>query len=80
MTFLNDYCLSLTNQNPIRGLATYPILSQTFLSIVPMVNPDGVSLVLNGPPENEPWRSRVVELNNGSTDFSGWKANIEGST
>ena len=43
-----------------------------------MVNPDGVTLVQEGPPETEPWRTRVVEWNNGSTDFSGWKANIRG--
>jgi g-D-glutamyl-meso-diaminopimelate peptidase len=78
MTFLNDYCLSLTNQNSIRGLVTSQLYQQTFLSIVPMVNPDGVSLVLNGPPENETWRNRVIELNNGSSNFSGWKANIRG--
>src|SRR5690606_3333435 len=52
--------------------------SRVALSIVPMVNPDGVNLVLNGPPAEEPWRSRVVEINNGSRDFSGWKANIRG--
>ncbi|MEH7113918.1 M14 family zinc carboxypeptidase [Neobacillus niacini] len=78
MTFLNDYCLSLTNGSSIRGLSTYPLYSQTMLSLVPMVNPDGVSLVMNGPPENETWRNRVIELNRGSTDFSGWKANIRG--
>lgn len=78
MTFINDYCLSLTNQNAIRGLSTAPLYQQTTLSLVPMVNPDGVSLVLNGPPDHEPWRNRVLELNNGSTDFSGWKANIRG--
>ncbi|WP_332649814.1 M14 family metallopeptidase [Lysinibacillus sp. 54212] len=78
MTFLNDYALSLTNQQPIRGLYTYPLYSQSNLSIVPMVNPDGVDLVLHGPPEQEPWRSKVVEWNNGSTNFSGWKANIRG--
>jgi g-D-glutamyl-meso-diaminopimelate peptidase len=78
MTLLNDYCLSLTNQNPIRGLLTLPLYRQTTLSLVPMVNPDGVDLVLNGPPENETWANRVVELNGGSTDFSGWKANIRG--
>jgi len=78
MTFLNDYCLSLTNQISIRGLVMVPIYQQTMLSIVPMVNPDGVSLVLNGPPESPAWRNRVVELNNGSLDFSGWKANIRG--
>lgn len=78
LTFLNDYLLSLTNQTTIRGLFTFPLYQQTTLSIVPMVNPDGVNLVLNGPPANEPWRSRVVELNNGSLDFSDWKANIRG--
>lgn len=78
LTFLNDYLLSLTNQTTIRGLFTFPFYQQTTLSIVPMVNPDGVNLVLNGPPANEPWRSRVVELNNGSLDFSDWKANIRG--
>lgn len=77
MTFLNDYLLSLTNQQPIRGLHTLPLYQQTLLSIVPMVNPDGVNLVIDGPPP-EPWRSRLVEWNNGSLDFSNWKANIRG--
>ncbi|HAQ06708.1 MAG TPA: peptidase M14 [Bacillus bacterium] len=78
MTFLNDYLLALTNHSSIRGLLMSPFYNQTTLSIVPMVNPDGVDLVLNGPPAVEPWNNRVVELNNGSRDFSGWKANIRG--
>ncbi|SDN87392.1 g-D-glutamyl-meso-diaminopimelate peptidase [Psychrobacillus sp. OK028] len=78
LTFLNDYALSLTNQKPIRGLDTFPLYLQTSLSIVPMVNPDGVDLVQNGLPDESPWRSRVIAWNNGSTDFSGWKANIRG--
>ncbi len=78
MTFLNDYALSLTNQNTLRGVVTSLLYEQTSLSIVPMVNPDGVNLVLNGPPEEEPYRSNVIEWNNGSLDFSGWKANIDG--
>lgn len=78
MQFLNDYLLALTNQTPIRGLYMHPYYSLVSLSIVPMVNPDGVNLVIDGPPEGEPWRSRVVEINNGSRNFSGWKANIRG--
>lgn len=78
MTFLNDYLLSLTNNNSIRGLYTLQLYVQTNLNIVPMVNPDGVDLVLNGPPENETVRNNVIAWNNGSTDFSGWKANING--
>ncbi|RHW36182.1 LysM peptidoglycan-binding domain-containing protein [Lysinibacillus yapensis] len=78
MTFLNDYLLSLTNQSTIRGLSTAPLYMQTLLSVVPMVNPDGVNLVINGAPEDAPWRNRVIEWNNGSSDFSNWKANING--
>ncbi|WP_458412591.1 M14 family metallopeptidase [Schinkia sp. CFF1] len=78
MTFLNDYLLALTNQMAIRGLYMHPYYSLVSLSIVPMVNPDGVNLVLNGPPQREPYRTRVVEINKGSRDFSGWKANIHG--
>lgn len=78
MTFLNDYLLSLTNNNSIRGLNTLPLYLQTQLTIVPMVNPDGVDLVINGPPANEAIRTHLIEWNKGSTDFSGWKANING--
>ena len=34
--------------------------------------------MLNGPPENETIRNNVIEWNSGSTDFSNWKANING--
>lgn len=78
MTFLNDYLLSLTNNGAIRGLYTLPLYNQTNLNLVPMVNPDGVDLVLHGPPEDESIRNKLNEWNGGNTDFSGWKANING--
>ncbi|MDZ5471006.1 M14 family metallopeptidase (plasmid) [Bacillus sp. 31A1R] len=76
MTLLNSYLLSLTNNSPIRGLNMLNLYNQVELSIVPMVNPDGVDLVLNGPPEAV--REEVININKGSTDFTGWKANING--
>lgn len=78
LTFLNDYLLALTNNLPIRGVYPLPLYFQTNLTIVPMVNPDGVDLVLNGPPNNETVRANLIKWNNGSSDFSGWKANING--
>ncbi|MGE7092734.1 M14 family metallopeptidase [Lysinibacillus sp. NPDC048646] len=78
LTFLNDYLLSLTNQTTIRGLSTPPLYLQTLLSIVPMVNPDGVNLVLHGPPDDASLRNKLISWNYGSSDFSGWKANING--
>lgn len=76
MAYLNHFLISLTNSQPIRGLVTMPLYQSVDLSIVPMVNPDGVDLVLNGPPASR--REEVLRINKGSTDFSGWKANIRG--
>ncbi|PLR76500.1 peptidase M14 [Bacillus sp. V3-13] len=76
MSFLNTYLLSLTNMNPVRGINSMNIYDSVDLSIVPMVNPDGVDLVVTGPPEEV--SARVIKINRGSTDFTGWKANING--
>ncbi|TCP31144.1 g-D-glutamyl-meso-diaminopimelate peptidase [Scopulibacillus darangshiensis] len=78
MTFLNDYLVSLTNRRTMRGLSTAPFYDQVALSIVPMVNPDGVDLVLNGPPEDQTHREKVLKLNKGNGGFKDWKANIRG--
>ena len=76
MQLLNEYVLSLVNGYPIRGVYTLPLYNRNRLSIVPMVNPDGVNLVLNGPQPEK--REELIVMNNGSEDFSGWKANIRG--
>ncbi|MCZ0754628.1 M14 family metallopeptidase [Anoxybacillus sp. J5B_2022] len=78
MAFVNEYVLRLTNGTcPVdRSLLDY--YKKVTLSIVPMVNPDGVNLVLHGPPAAEPYRSNVLQINDGSSDFSQWKANICG--
>ena len=78
MRTLNEYLLALTNYRPIRGRNMLPYYNQVLLSLVPMVNPDGVDLVINGPPSQEPYRSTVLSINQGNTDFSGWRANIRG--
>lgn len=78
MTFLNDYLLALSNRETIRGLSMAPFYDTKTLSLVPMLNPDGVDLVINGPPENSSYYDYLIGLNNGSMDFSQWKANIRG--
>ncbi|MFE7061037.1 M14 family metallopeptidase [Sutcliffiella sp. NPDC057660] len=78
MTFLNDYLLALTNNQPLRGVPVYPLFEQVTLSIVPMVNPDGVDLVLLGPSEEERYHQEAAAINRDYPDFTGWKANIRG--
>lgn len=76
MALLNTFLLSLTNGQSIRGVSALPLYNSVDLSIVPMVNPDGVNLVIDGPPSEV--RDQVIQINKGSTNFSGWKANIRG--
>ena len=76
MDLLNTYLLGLTNMTTLRGVDIAPLYFTKELSIVPMVDPDGVDLVLNGPPSEV--KDEVIKMNKGSTDFSGWKANIRG--
>ncbi|MGY3714295.1 M14 family metallopeptidase [Sutcliffiella cohnii] len=76
MTFINDLLLSLTNKTSLRGLYMYPFYDEVTLSFVPMVNPDGVDLVLHG--VDASYKKQVVAINGGSEDFTGWKANIRG--
>jgi g-D-glutamyl-meso-diaminopimelate peptidase len=76
MRLLNEFIVSLVRGNPIRRIFTLPLYNRNRLSIVPMVNPDGVDLVLHGPPEE--MKEELIAMNKGSLDFSGWKANIRG--
>jgi g-D-glutamyl-meso-diaminopimelate peptidase len=54
------------------------LLAQTSLWVVPMLNPDGVELVLNGLSTEHSAASQLLQWNNNSDDFSRWKANIRG--
>lgn len=76
MALLNTFLLGLTNGTAVRGIDIRPLYYSRNISIVPMVDPDGVDLVLNGPPEA--MEEEVLKMNKGSRDFSGWKANIRG--
>ncbi|RDU35373.1 peptidase M14 [Neobacillus piezotolerans] len=76
MELVNMYLLALCENQSVFGKEALSIFESTELSVVPMVNPDGVDLVLNGPPAG--FGEAVTGMNGGRTDFSGWKANIRG--
>ncbi|MFP3488787.1 M14 family zinc carboxypeptidase, partial [Staphylococcus sp. SIMBA_130] len=56
MKFIDDYAHELTSSQQLSGVYLPPLYESTSLSLVPMVNPDGVDLVINGLPEEEPYR------------------------
>jgi g-D-glutamyl-meso-diaminopimelate peptidase len=76
MRLLNEYLLLLTSCRSVNGQNPLKWYRNIELSLVPMVNPDGVDLVINGPPAQE--QENVLKLNEGSCEFVHWKANIRG--
>ncbi|MCA1031413.1 hypothetical protein LCL95_10295 [Bacillus timonensis] len=77
MEMIDQYAQSHANGTNFNGYNTREILAQTSIWFVPMVNPDGVTLVQSGhtTAKNPQF---LLDLNNGSTNFSSWKANIRG--
>ena len=76
MHLLNNYLLALTNSTPLRGVDCLKLYQNVELSIVPMVNPDGVDLVLYGPRAEQ--REMILKMNDNQDDIIHWKANIRG--
>ncbi|GGJ85217.1 hypothetical protein GCM10007063_04670 [Lentibacillus kapialis] len=78
MRFINEYACALINRTPIQGINVPAHFMDTTLSVVPMVNPDGVNLVLDGVSAAGEYQEQVLTLNHQNPVFSNWKANIAG--
>ncbi|MBO8163344.1 MAG: LysM peptidoglycan-binding domain-containing protein [Brevibacillus sp.] len=78
MKFIEEYAQALAENRSIGRFHIPTLYNQTSLWIVPMVNPDGVELVLEGITPANPYFEEVLAINGGSRSFSGWKANIRG--
>ncbi|PAK45325.1 M14 family metallocarboxypeptidase [Peribacillus simplex] len=77
MKWLNDFLLAVTNDRTLCGMDCMPYYRDMSISMVPMVNPDGVDLVLKGEEAAE-GKVDVLKINNGNPTFYAWKANIRG--
>ncbi|MFJ8067720.1 M14 family metallocarboxypeptidase [Peribacillus sp. NPDC096447] len=77
MKWLNDFLLAVTNDRTLCGMDCMPFYRDMTISMVPMVNPDGVELVLKGEEAAE-GKVDVLKINNGNPAFYAWKANIRG--
>jgi g-D-glutamyl-meso-diaminopimelate peptidase len=79
MKFIEDFSKAYAFGGTIGGFDPRDIWQESSIYIIPMVNPDGVDLVLNGLSPENPYFDELIEWNNGSDDFStGWQANIHG--
>ncbi|MFA5528760.1 MAG: M14 family metallocarboxypeptidase, partial [Peptostreptococcales bacterium] len=79
MKFTENFLKAYTNGGNIRGYDLDTIWDQSTIYILPMVNPDGVDLVLNGLDPSNPYYNQLLQWNNTGLPFSRvWSANIRG--
>jgi SH3-like domain-containing protein len=77
MEMIDQYAQSYTKNQMFDGYNVKSLLDQTTIWFVPMVNPDGVTLVQKGHYSSKnPYK--VLALNNFNSNFSSWKANVRG--
>lgn len=79
MKFVENFSRAYANGQNIRGYNVRDIWNRSSIYIMPMVNPDGVDLVIDGARPQNPYYHQLLQWNNTGLPFSKvWKANIRG--
>ena len=79
LKFIEDYAEALQNDGEIGGIQARALYQTASISLVPLVNPDGVDLVTGAATEAERDNARELAEFYPNTPFpEGWKANLEG--
>jgi len=81
LKFLEEYAQAYSSGGRIYDFSAIALYATTKLLVVPMVNPDGVDLVLNAIPKESEYYVKAKRLAKGYPNIpfpSGWKANING--
>jgi len=79
MKFIENFSNAYAQGASIRGYDVRSIWNQSTIYIIPMVNPDGIDIVLNGLQPDNPYYSQLLQWNNTGLPFSRvWQANIRG--
>lgn len=77
MKWLETFLFVYSLKGSIKGFNTEDIWGFSTIDLIPMVNPDGVELVINGLDDTTN-KEQILSWNNYNEDFSGWKANSNG--
>lgn len=79
MKFIENFSEAYATGTTIKGYNIRDIWNKSTIYIIPMVNPDGVDLVVDGLQRDNPYYSRLIQWNKENTNFSEvWEANIRG--
>ncbi|MGD6778622.1 M14 family zinc carboxypeptidase [Sutcliffiella horikoshii] len=79
MNMLDEYAFAYVRGNNYGGFNLREVLDRTSIWFVPMNNPDGVTLVQQGPDAlSGTLAKNAIHINGGSKNFTSWKANARG--
>ena len=79
MKFAEEYLKAYALRRQLAGYDVRAMWNDCTIWLVPMVNPDGIDLVINGLSSSNPYRDRLIRWNGGSMNFSkDWQANVRG--
>ena len=79
LKFIEDYAEALQNDGEIGGIQARALYQTASISLVPLVNPDGVDLVTGAATEEEREQARTLSEFYPNIPFpEGWKANLLG--
>lgn len=79
MKFIENFSKAYASGGSIRGYNIPEIWNRSSIYLIPMVNPDGVDLVLEGLQPDNPFYEALLQWNDTGLPFSKvWKANIRG--
>lgn len=78
MKMIEEYAEAVEQGNSLLNVDARQLFESCTLSVVPMVNPDGVDLFMKGSSAAKEYKELVEELNKRHFNFTSWKANIRG--
>lgn len=78
MRWIQEVCHLYVTKDSAYGKSIEELFKRATIHILPMVNPDGIELQINGLSPTHPHYKNLIQWNGGSDDFSKWKSNIRG--
>ena len=78
LRFINEYAEGVREGRRMYNVHLPYLFRERRIIVIPMLNPDGVSYVLEGVKENNPLCERLERMNPSHPDYSHWQANARG--
>ena len=78
LRFINEYAEAYRDGRRIYNVHLPYLFKERRIIVIPMLNPDGVSYVLEGVREDNPLSGRLERMNPRHPDYSHWQANARG--